>query len=225
MEAALGREVEEAIGRASAAASRTRVRLCPTLGSAADPLLAEAAEAGADLLALGTHHRRSLARLWSVSAPALRQSRMAVLTVPAGAAQEAVGFTNVLAATDFSALGDAAVALARAALAPGGRLHLVHVARTQPSPDEEAALLRQLRSLVPAAADAVQVEAEVRVRHQPAGADEAACILQSAERAGADLVVVGAGGHSMLRSRLLGSVASKLLGSSPLPVLVARPPD
>jgi len=202
------------------------VRLCPSLGSAAEPLLAEAGEAGADVLALGTHHRRALSRLWSVSGPALRHSRMAVLTVPAGAAPEAMaGFSTVVAATDFSALGDAAVALGRAALAPGGTLHLVHVARSQPSAGEEAALLARLRSLVPAAEDGVRVEAEVRVRHQPPGADEAACILQSAERVAADLVVVGAGGHSMLRSRLLGSVATKLLGSSPLPVLVARPPE
>jgi nucleotide-binding universal stress UspA family protein len=69
------------------------------------------------------------------------------------------------------------------------------------------------------------VEAEVRVRQQPPGSDDAACILQSAERVAADLVAVGAGSHSVLRSRLLGSVAMKLLGSSPLPVLVARPPE
>ena len=227
LEAALGREVEEAIGSARAAARSTHVRLRPTLGSAADPLLAEATDAGADLLALGTHHRRALARLWSVSGPALRHSRMAVLTVPAGAAaaEEAVGFATVVAATDFSALGDAAVALGRAALRPGGTLHLVHVARSQPSAEEEQALLGRLRSLAPAADEGIRVEAEVRVRHQPAGADEAACILQSAERVAADLVVVGASGHSLLRSRLLGSVATKLLSSSPLPVLVARPTD
>ncbi len=226
LEAALGREVEEAIAGARAAARTTHVRLRPSLGSAADPLLAEAGEAGADLLALGTHHRRALARLWSVSGPALRHSRMAVLTVPAGtAAEEAAGFSTVVAATDFSPLGDAAVALGRAALRAGGTLHLVHVAKSQPSAGEEAALLGRLRSLVPALDEGISVEAEVRVRHQPAGADEAACILQSAERVAANLVVVGASGHSVLRSRLLGSVATKLLSSSPLPVLVARPPE
>ncbi|MGO9829498.1 MAG: universal stress protein [Myxococcaceae bacterium] len=224
--AALQREVEEAIAAVRASARDTRIRLHPSLGRTADPLVAEATVANADLLALGTHHRRALARLWSVSEPALRLSRMAVLTVPApeATAEDTHGFHTVVAATDFSALGDTAVALGRAALQPGGTLHLVHVTKSHPSAAEEAALVRRLRSLVPDTAE-VKVEAEVRVRQTPPGSDEASCILQTAERVAADLVAVGAGGHSTLRSRLLGSVAMKLLGSSVLPVLVARPPE
>jgi nucleotide-binding universal stress UspA family protein len=225
--AALGREVDAVIARARAASAATSVRFHPSLGRAADPLVEQAAEASADLLVIGTHHRRALGRLWSVSHHALRLARMAVATVPAsGAAAEGVhAFRRVVAATDFSPLGDRAVALGRAALHAGGTLHLVHVAPAPPKAEEEAALLARLTSLVPDGADGIHVEAEVRVRHQPPGSDDAACILQTAERVRADLIAVGAGGRSTLLSGLLGSVATQVMAGAHLPVLIARPPE
>jgi len=227
LEEALGREVEAIIARARAACALTTVRLYPSLGRAADPLVEQAAEAGADLLVIGTHHRRAMGRLWSVSHHALRLARMAVATVPAaGVAADAYpAFRKVVAATDFSPLGDRAVALGRAVLQAGGTLHLVHVAAAPPGPDQEAALLARLRSLVPDGAEGLQVEAEIRVRNRPAGSDDATCILQTAERVMADLIAVGAGGRSALLSGLLGSVAGKVMAKAHLPVLIARPPE
>jgi nucleotide-binding universal stress UspA family protein len=227
LEAALRREVEDVLQGVRRAARSTRIELHPSIGRAADPLVAQAMESGADVLALGTHHRRALGRLWSVSRQALRLRRMAILAVPATETtrEEARGFHTVVAATDFSPLGDEAVALARAAVQAGGTLHLVHVAQTKPSVEEEAALSARLRSLVAEGADGVDVQVEVRVRNQPPGSDEASCILQSAERASADLVCVGAGGRSVLRLSLLGSVATRLLAKSSRPVLLARPSE
>jgi nucleotide-binding universal stress UspA family protein len=227
LEDALGREVEAVISRTRAACSATTVRLYPSLGRAADPLVEQAAEANADLLVIGTHHRRAVGRLWSVSHHALRLARMAVATVPAtGVAPDAFPvFRKVVAATDFSPLGDRAVALGRAVLHARGTLHLVHVAPTAPSADEEAALVARLRSLAPDGADGIHLEAEVRVRNRPAGSDDAACILQTAERVMADLIAVGAGGRSALLSGLLGSVAGKVMAGAHLPVLIARPAE
>ena len=225
LQEALHREVEAIIARARTASTGTTVRLYPSLGRAADPLVEQAAEANADLLVIGTHHRRAMGRLWSVSHHALRLARMAVATVPStGAAPDAIhAFRKVVAATDFSPLGDRAVALARAVLHAGGTLHLLHVAATPPGADEEAALLARLRSLVPDGADGIHVEAEVRVRNRPAGSDDATCILQTAERVMADLIAVGAGGRSALLSGLLGSVAGKVMAGAHLPLLIARP--
>ena len=42
---------------------------------------------------------------------------------------------------------------------------------------------------------------------------------------GADLICVGAGGHSALLSALLGSVASQVMAGAHVPVLVARPAE
>ena len=187
--------------------------------------MAIAEESHSDVVVLGTHHRRALARLWSVSHQMLRLRRMAVLTVPdlpAISSQHGT-FHTVLAATDFSLLGDEAVALGYAALHKGGTLHLVHVAKRQPSTEEQAVLLRRLRGLVPHVDEGIDVEAEVRVCNQPAGSDEALCVLQSAERIGADLIALGKGGHSPLGMTLLGSVAMRIMAGAHVPVLVARP--
>jgi nucleotide-binding universal stress UspA family protein len=226
LEAALRREVDTVVRRARALCTATVVSLQASLGRPADPLVDKAVEAKADLLVVGTHQRRALGRLWSVSHHALRLAQMAVATVPATSepVHRAARFETVVAATDFSPLGNRAVALGIAALQDGGTLHLVFVAPELPSPAEQTALLERLRALVPEG-EGVGVEAEVRVRGAPAGSDEAACILQTSERVGADLICVGAGGKSALLNALLGSVASRVMAGAHVPVLVARPAE
>ena len=226
LEVALRREVDTVVSRARELCTTTVVSLQASLGRPADPLMDMAVEAKADLLVLGTHQRRALARLWSVSHHALRLAQMAVATVPATAepVHRAARFKTVVAATDFSPLGNRAVALGCAALQDGGTMNLVFVAPEQPSPTEQTALLERLRALVPAG-EGVGIDAEVRVRGAPAGSDEAACILQTAERVGADLVCVGAGGKSALLNALLGSVATRVMAGAHVPVLVARPAE
>lgn len=227
LEGALRREVEDVLQGDLSAALSSRIELYPSLGRAADPLVAQAMQSGADVLALGTHHRRALGRLWSVSQQALRLRQMAVLAVPAEQATrvEERGFHTVVAATDFSPLGNEAVELARSVVQAGGSLHLVHVAQTQLSEEEKSVLSARLRSFVREGVEGVDVQVEVRVRNQPPGSDEGTCILQSAERVSADLVCLGASSHSALRLRLLGSVVTKVLVNSSRPVLVARPPE
>ena len=226
LEASLRREVDAVIGRAREVCSKTVVSLRASLGRPADPLVEAATAANADLLVLGTHQRRALSRLASVSHHALQLAQMAVATVPATKepAQRATRFNTVVAATDFSPLGNRAVALGCGALRENGTLHLVFVAPEQLSPAEQTALLERLRALVPPG-ESIRTEAEVRIRGALAGSDEAACILQTSERVGADLICVGAGGRSALLSALLGSVASRVMAGAHVPVLVARPAE
>jgi nucleotide-binding universal stress UspA family protein len=47
-------------------------------------------------------------------------------------------------------------------------------------------------------------------------------IVQSAQESGADLIVVGSHGRSGILRLMLGSVASRVVAESPVPVLVAR---
>lgn len=66
---------------------------------------------------------------------------------------------------------------------------------------------------------------EPRVAFQPRVAEEvgaAAGIVQAAKQAEADLVVVGSHGRTGVARLMLGSVASKVVAESPIPVLVAR---
>ena len=59
-----------------------RVRVEVGMGRIADHLVALAAEEQVDLLVVGTHHRRALGKLWSVSHHALRLAKMSVVCVP-----------------------------------------------------------------------------------------------------------------------------------------------
>lgn len=145
---------------------------------------------------------------------------------------------RILAATDFSPAGDAAVADAFAAVAgPGAELILVHAMepRALPNPlyahyspgpapseeEEEAArdeARRFLEALVPADAKSrgVSTRVEVRTGHP------VDVILELAAELNADLVVVADSGRSQLSRTLLGSVANHVMLHAPCSVLVSR---
>lgn len=62
----------------------------------------------------------------------------------------------------------------------------------------------------------------VEVRHLPQWPDAAAGLMNEAVVVGADLIVVGAYGHSRLREFILGGVTRDLLTQSVIPVLMAH---
>jgi nucleotide-binding universal stress UspA family protein len=140
-------------------------------------------------------------------------------------------FRRVLVPTDFSKLGDKAIAFAYGAAQRGGEVSLVHVIPPVGGfkPDAEGPdgrhakrkrdLAARLEALVPenAVARGIQSRVEV-VEHQ----HPAAAICQAAERAGADLICIGSRGRSGIKKKLLGSVAEAVMKRSSQPVLVIR---
>jgi nucleotide-binding universal stress UspA family protein len=140
---------------------------------------------------------------------------------------------SVLAATDFSPLGDGAVTTAAAiARASGGTLSVVYVADPPPpfsqplldrigpaDPDElwtrqarrsMAALLERLRPELRDARGFVRVGTPWRETVRLAG------------ELGADGIVVGSVGHSAIERLLLGSTAEGIVRNASCPVLVVR---
>jgi nucleotide-binding universal stress UspA family protein len=216
-------------------------RIEPHLGRVGDGLALLAAEAHADLLVVGCHDQSALARLWegSVSRQALRASSVAVACVPAPARAlaklDTPRFRHVLAATDFSELGNDAIPLAYAAVAPGGTVHLVHVLKAHhgrldpydlftPLPDptlSEAANAAgtRLRELVPGDASAKSASTQV---HVVEAADAAVAICQAAERLDADLLCLGTHGRGGVAKAFLGSVAMGVVDGTRRPLLLAR---
>jgi nucleotide-binding universal stress UspA family protein len=217
-------------------------RIEPHLGRVGDGLALLAAETQADLLVVGCHDQSALARLWegSVSRQALRAASMAVACVPAPAREatqhETPRFRHVLAATDFSDVGNDAIPLAYSAVAAGGTVHLLHVLKARrgrvdpydlftPLPDptlSEAANAAgtRLRELVPGDASSKSVSSQV---HVVEAADPAVAICQAAERLNADLICMGTHGRGGVAKAVLGSAAMGVFDGTTRPVLLARP--
>ena len=223
-----------------------RVRVVPGWGRTDAALIEMARQEKADLLVSGTHQHHGLERLAdpSVSRGLLHHAPMSVACVPTPhelthGADALPRLQRVLATTDFSALGDRAIPYAYAALPPGGVVKLVHVIppwelpgplvpHYQPKRLTEkqhkqlaAESLKKLRALIPAQAESLGISTEVEVVE---GRDPAKAIGQAAERFGADVICLGSHGRSGLSKAVLGSVAQKVMVSSPRPVLVVRPP-
>jgi nucleotide-binding universal stress UspA family protein len=129
-------------------------------------------------------------------------------------------FARILAATDFSAPSDAALAHARyLAESTGASLHVLHVVDNMfmrvvlaDPRDYETAALRQMQDRVPAGAI-------LAVERSDEPADE---ITSYARTHGIDLIVMGTHGRGRMAHLLLGSVAEKVARTAPCPVLTMR---
>jgi nucleotide-binding universal stress UspA family protein len=204
----------------------------PHIGRVGDRLAEIAREQNADLLVVGTHTRNAIERWWegSVSANVVKGAGISVACVPS--VREAgwnlvPQIKKVIAATDFSPAGNAAVALAYGVADYGAVVHLVHVVkRTQPldifegKPDPE--LVKRLQALVPSDALARGRNTEI---HVLGASDPAQAIHQAAERLGGDVIALGTRGRTGVAKALLGSTAQALVAHTGRPVLLAHAPN
>lgn len=223
------------------------IEVLPGWGELGSHLTTLASERHADLLALGTHQRRGLKRLWlgATMQPALHAARLPVLCIPAREREvphraNVPRVRSVLAVTDLSPLGNEAVLHACGLVARDGGsppvVHLLHVhERHLPSPlyaytdtrgaiagtPVEAEYRRQLEALVPADARAAGIETQVHVID---GGYPPTAILQAAARLGVDAICIGSHGRSGLSKALMGSVAEAVMQGADRPVYVVRAP-
>jgi nucleotide-binding universal stress UspA family protein len=140
-------------------------------------------------------------------------------------------FTKVIWATDGSAHADRAMTAAvGVATSDDAELHVVHVVEK---------LVSGRASGLDAFGDEADIKAKVKAQASAIARDNdmktvvhildartlkvAEAIVDVAEQAGADLVVVGTRGHSPFGELMLGSVTQGLLHISPCPVLAIPP--
>lgn len=121
---------------------------------------------------------------------------------------------HLVVGLDNSSDAEASFTWAEGAIGSSGTMHVVHAV---PSDDDRPAVETWLmdritRSGVPSD----RITGEVVVGEPADG------LLTAAARAGADAVVVGAHGRSLLEPRALGKVAVRLLSHSPVPLVVVR---
>jgi nucleotide-binding universal stress UspA family protein len=147
-------------------------------------------------------------------------------------------YRSILCPTDLSAAGDDAVDVAFSLAQQGGVVHLLHVCEpgfvaspfdltpvlaAPPSPEALQALEKKvtahLRRLVPESSLARNVRHETHIVHD---VNPAAVILKVAHDLHADVVVMGTHGRTGLGRLVMGSVATDLLKSAKIPVVLAR---
>jgi nucleotide-binding universal stress UspA family protein len=147
---------------------------------------------------------------------------------------------SVLAPTDFSECGRAAIPYAYGVVARGGCVHLLHVIEPHPTPNplyahytpgrtptpeerarQEADLHAKLEALVPPAAKARGVRTAVELVE---GRDVAQLVCELADRIDADAICIGTHGRSGLARAVLGSVAEKVLRHTRRAVMLVRLP-
>lgn len=221
------RDVEDRAARLALEAPGLVVERRVSQGLPVDVILAVAAEMPCDLIVMGSQGRTGLARalMGSVAESVARGARCPVLILkaprpPAGAAAAPLApYRAILVPTDFSARSRAALDVAGSLAGEGTRVVVLHVVVKMRVATEglEDALEERLREL---SLPAPGVRMEYRLREGDA-ADE---LLGEARASSADLIVMSSHGRTGLDRLLVGSVAEKVLGDAPCPVLILRTP-
>lgn len=216
------RDLERQLGELPGEGSLT-VKARPGLGRVGDHLLELADGEQVDVVVVGTRQKGGLGRLSSVSSIVLYDAKQAVWCVPAQAAlgkSEVPRFRVALVATDLSPFANQAVPYAYTMLGDhAGEVHLVHVRDEDHEGVDESTDHGRLEKLIPPGRTGV-----ISKTHVIHGDDAARIIGETAERLGADVVVLASRGRGGLTRALLGSTADKVLRTCRRPVLVLRPP-
>lgn len=201
-------------------------RVAKTLGALSELIALEAGEANADLVIVGSRQRKAISRFWhgSIAHGVLHAAETNVLLIPFHSADEdiraleAPPLTTIVAATDFSACGNHAVAWACAMARPETRVVLVSVVGAE---SETAGAARELDRIKAAMSRtrAMSVETVVTV-----GKDIAATICATAERLSADAIIIGRHTRSRVAQMFIGSVSGEVLARSRRPVMLVPDP-
>jgi len=235
LEPALRAKIDDLGGQGTVA-----LHIRPAWGEPASNLLAAVEDYHPDLLVVGAHQRHGVARFLtsSVAERLTRHARyIPVAVVPATSPSAARAariptLRTVLAVTDLSVLGNAAVPHAYALVrASGGVVELCHVhEHALPNPAyaydapgitslDRARMAKELRTLVPHEARALGIATHISVVD---GGRAAEAIVQAAERLDVDAITLASHGRSGLAKTVLGSVAQEVVHRSHRPVYVVR---
>lgn len=207
-----------------------------TQGAPADRIVATAKEIGADLVILSSHgaHGDADAPLGDTAQRVLTLASGSVLLVhPTGCR---VPPSHIVVPLDGSARTEAVLpAVITLARASGAEVSLVHVvcdrgATAMLSDPADLELSRRLSERVEISAVGYLERTKARVLHDlpvvhtvvRRSADERRGILEAAQEAGADLIVLAAHGTTCNAEHTFGNVASYLLSRAPTPVLVLQ---
>ncbi len=209
-------------------------------GDPATAIVDQAVAQRADIVVLGTHGRSGFERfmIGSIAEKVLRKAPCPVLTVPPhmpAASASDVHVRHVLCAVDFSeaslqAFGFA-LALARQARASLTAVHAIEwLVEDEPPthvrfnvPEYRAHRIDEARQRLQALIDSEVKGAVPATALVPVGRAHRE-ILEAADDAGADLIVMGMQGRGGLGAALFGSTTQQVVRGATCPVLTTRAP-
>lgn len=226
--ASMRKPCDEALRKAQELADKHRV-LIKTVCEEGEPherIIDLAQAENCDLIVMGRRGLKRLERVLvgSVTARVIGYSPIDVLVIPR---DTAVGFKNVLIATDGSKYSNAAEKKAiDFARSYGGSVTVISVVDIPPelyaeSPETVEDLTRKAKGYVENVkkqAESEGVRAETIVREGEAYS----VITEVAKEGNAGVIVMGSHGRTGLRRLLMGSVTEKVIGHTPCPVLVVK---
>ncbi len=177
-------------------------------------IVEEAEKKNVDMIMIGRHGRRGLAKvlMGSVAAKVIGNAPCNVLVVPRAAAIE---FKNILVATDGSGHANAAVSEA-VDIAKRCRSHIIAVSAFLM--DEE---LEEARTIVNKVINAAQAEGVSAEGITPRGKAYNTVVETAGGRA-VDLIVMGTYGKTGLSKFLMGSTTEKVVGLAGCAVMVVK---
>lgn len=177
-------------------------------------ILAAVEELRPDLIVMGRRGKSGLERLLvgSVTARVIGQTPVKVLVAP----REAVlAFDRILVASDGSPASQAAwEAALLIAQRTAGQLAAVTVSHEDLDPKRAQALVREM------AEEARRRQVDLIPLTLPGRPDK--ILLQVAQEREAQLIILGSHGRTGLKRLFLGSVAERVIGQAPCPVLVVK---
>src|SRR4030042_5288437 len=177
-------------------------------------ILEEAQEIKPDLIILGRRGRTGLDRLMmgSVTARVIGHSPVNVLVVPKDVRLD---FQKLLIASDGSSYSEAALAAALTlAWKPGAVLLGACVARDESELPTARDILEKVKTT--AARESVALEPRL-LQGRPYEA-----LVKVARDEAVNLIILGSHGRTGLKRLLMGSVAERVIGQAPCPVLVVK---
>jgi nucleotide-binding universal stress UspA family protein len=167
-----------------------------------------------DLVLMGRRGKSGLERLLvgSVTARVIGHTSHKVLVAPR---DTVLSFEKLLVASDGSPASQAAFQDALSiARKTGGQLNLITATHGEIDPKRAKALVREL------AATAKRLDVPLAT-FTPGGRPEEAIILMATAKK-IDLIIMGSHGRTGLKRLFLGSVAERVIGQAPCPVLVVK---
>jgi nucleotide-binding universal stress UspA family protein len=215
--AELEKELEAQMEAVKAQAAPMGVALETRIMGGVSPLsgiLEEAERLHPDLIIMGRSGRTGLPRLMmgSVTSRVIGYSPVTVLVIPLGAD---LAFSRLLLASDGS---PCSLTAWEEALSMAGRAQSQLLAISVARNDSELPAAREILETL--GAEASQKGVPVKTEALLGEPDEV--IVQEARKHRAELIIMGSHGRTGLKKLLVGSVAERVIGLSPCPVLVAK---